>query len=226
MAGRVVPDVSVDVGVYEILRRYHEVAEREGEFGPVARLVEAQERLQRRVLRVERRPAKGEGFERRRLHAADGRVRIDRVRHDRTMTCDADLYFERRSALHSDRLGYDGDRLHRTAELRLRSGRVETLAIQILNVGRDVGCAPGDESIPSERHRRRTGKRRADDFEIAALDVGEIPGGRQPRPQMRVVGEKRFAAGGERAVDDPVVRPQPFRPRGPQEEIAYGRRAL
>ena len=56
-----------------------------------------------------------------------------------------------------------------------------------------------------------------------ADDVREIPGRRQPRAEMRIVGEQRLAAGGQRAVDDPVVRAERFGRRAAEQEVARRR---
>ena len=84
VAGRVVSDVSVDVGVHEVQRRHDEVAKRRLEIIPVPRVVQAKERHNRRVLGVERRPA-----ERQRLEDGGawfarhfGVVRVDGVGHE------------------------------------------------------------------------------------------------------------------------------------------------
>ena len=62
---------------------------------------------------------------------------------------------------------------------------------------------------------RRAGQRRADDVEVARRHVREVPERRHVRAEMRVVGEQRLAACGERAVDDPVVRAERFDPPPP-----------
>ena len=105
----------------------------------------------------------------------------------------------------------------------MRPGGVEVLAIEILDVRGDVGRAPGDELVASERDRRRAGKRAADDVEVAGGHVREVPGGRQPRAEMRIVGEQRLAGRRHRAVDDPVVGPEPFGARAAEQKVADGR---
>ena len=81
-------------------------------------------------------------------------------------------------AFDDDRFGNHRDGLLSAAELHMRPCRVEMLAIEILDVRGDVGRAPSDEAIAAERHRGRAGQRRADDVEIAARDVHQVPGGR------------------------------------------------
>ena len=160
-ARRVVADVAVDVGVDEILRRHDVALERVGELGPVARLVHLEKRRQRAVVRIERGPAKRERLDRLRLRRRlrVGVVGVDRVRHQRTVARHADVQLHRRAALDDDRFGNDRERLLRAAEFRERPVGVEPLAIEILDVGGDVGRAPGDEAVAAERDRRRAGER-------------------------------------------------------------------
>ena len=96
------------------------------------------------------------------------------------------------------------------AELRGLAGWIDALEIQILDVGGDVGFAPGDETIASDGDGRRAGKRRADHVEVAGGHVREIPERGNVRAEMRIVGEQRLAARRQRAVDDPVVRSERF----------------
>ena len=100
-------------------------------------------------------------------------------------------------------------------------GRIEPFAIEILDVGGDVGFAPGDVAVASDRHRRRARQRGADDVEVAGRHVRQIPERGHVRAEMRIVGEQRLAAGGQRAVDDPVVRAERF---GPSRRRAAARR--
>ena len=225
-AGRVVADVAGHVGVDEVLRRRHEVPKRGGELGPVPRVVEAQERGNGRVLAIECGPAERERLERRRLRsrlARSGVVRVERVRDERTVPRDADVDADRRAALDRDRFGDHDDALLCATELGELARRVEMLAVQIFDIGGDVGGAPRDEAIASERDGRRARQRRADHLEIAADHVREIPGGRQPRAEMRIVGQERLAASRQRAVDDPVVRTDRLSARVAEQKIADGR---
>src|SRR5262249_38228191 len=138
-AGRVVADVAVDVTVDEILRGDDELAQRAGELVPIARVVEPQERLQRGVVGVERRPAEGERIERRRLRYLLRSVvdRVDAVGDERPVAGDADVQQNRRRALDGDRFGDDGQRLERAAELGGGAGGVQALAIEIFDVRGD-----------------------------------------------------------------------------------------
>ena len=93
VAGRVVSDVSVHVGVHEVLRRHDEVAKRCLEVIPVPCLVQTKERHDRRVLRVERRPAERQRLEDRVAWFARhlGVVRVDGVGHEWSVPREADL---------------------------------------------------------------------------------------------------------------------------------------
>src|SRR5262249_60873569 len=93
VAWRVVPDMAVDVGVDEVLRRDCELTKGAGEIGPVAGLIQPEERVDGRVIVIERGPAKRERLEPGRL---GGRfqgsiVCIDGIRNERTVRCAADL---------------------------------------------------------------------------------------------------------------------------------------
>ena len=211
---RVVADVAGDVGVDEVLRRDDEIAERLGELGSSCAPRSSQERGQRGVVGVERGPAECQRLERRCACLAGMRrrrvVRVDRVGHQRTVARDADVEADGRVALDAIVSGMTviGSCSPRnSASVPAGSSRSR---IQILDVGRHVGGAPGDEPIAAERDRRRAGQRRADHIEVAGRDVREIPGRGQPRAEMRIVGEQRLAAGRQRAVDDPVVRAERF----------------
>ena len=93
VAGRVVSDVSVDVGVHEVQRRRDEVAKRRLEIIPVPRVVQAKERHNRRVLGVERRPAERQRLEDRVAWFARHLdvVRVDGVGHEWSVPREADL---------------------------------------------------------------------------------------------------------------------------------------
>ena len=80
---------------------------------------------------------------------------------------------------------------------------------------RDVGFAPGDVPVAADGDRGRAGQRRADDVEVAGGHVREIPERRHVGAEVRIVGEQRLAAGGQRAVDHPVVRAERFGPPPP-----------
>ena len=221
-ARRVVTDVSLDVGVDEVLRRDDEVLERCGELGPVLRRVEPQKCRDSLVLVVERGPAERERFEHRRPGIAGGFgvVRVDRVGHQRAVPGDPDGDIDGRLAAHVDRLGDEAHRLERAPELGALARWIEVLAIQILDVGEHVGLAPRDVSIAADRHRRRAWQRGADDVEVARRHVRQIPERGHVRGEVRIVGEQGLAARGERAVDDPVVRPEALGGAAAAEQIA------
>ena len=128
----------------------------------------------------------------------------------------------------ADRDGFldDPQRLQRAAELHALPGRIETLAIEVLRRRRACWFAPGD-------------------VRLRPMATAGVPGSVAPmtskspadmcaryqsdgtRAEMRVVGEQRLAAGGERAVDDPVVRAERFEPSATEERVEprRGRRA-
>ena len=126
----------------------------------------------------------------------------------------------RLGALDDDGLADNLQRFLHAAELREPTGHIELLAIQIFDVGRHVGRAPGDEPIAPERDGRCAGQRRTDDVEVARRQMGEIPDRWQSRAEMRIVGEQRPPAGRERAVDHPVVRAKRLGRRATEQEVA------
>ena len=138
------------------------------------------------------------------------------------MARDANVDAHRFSAFDDDRFGNHRDRLLRAAELCVRACCVQMLAIEILDVRGDVRGAPCDEAVAAEGDRRRAGQRCANDVEVAAGDVRQVPGGWQPGAEMRIVGEHRLAARRERAVHDPVVRAERFGRRAAEQEVTNG----
>jgi len=220
VTGRVVPDVPVDVRVDEVLRRYDVALQRAGELRPVARRVHLQKRFEGAIVRIERRPAERERLERRRLRLRlrFRVVRIDGVGHERAVPRHAHAQLNRRRALDDDRFRNHRDRFLRAAEFGEVSGGIEALAIEVLDVRRDVGRAPRDELITSERDSRNAGERAAGDFKaVGSRHVREVPRRRQPCAEMRIVGEQRLAARGQRAVHDPVVGAEAVGGRAGQE---------
>ena len=154
-----------------------------------------------------------------------GRLRVggvDRVGHERPVARDAHVEPDGRPPLHADRFADDLQRLPHAAELGEAAGRIERLAVEIFDVGRHVGRAPGDEAVASQHDGGPAGQRGADDVERARGHVREIPERGQLRAKMRVVGEQRLAAGGARAVHHPVVGTERFGRGAAEQQVGDG----
>ncbi len=59
--------------------------------------------------------------------------------------------------------------------------------------------------IVSERNAGQAGLARADDVPSGSDEVNHVAQGRQSNDAVRIIGEQRFAAGGECAGDGPIV---------------------
>ena len=225
---RVVADVAVDVGIYDVLSRHDNAAKRREEVVPVARLVYSKERGHRGVVRIEAGPAQRQRLE----PSGPGRalqlgiVGVEGVGDERPVARDAHLEADRRVSFHHDRFAHDLQRLRSAAEFGKPAGGIELLAIEILDIRGDVGHAPRDMAVAAERDRRRAGQRRADRVEVARRHVRQIPHGGQPGGEMRIVGQERLAGRRQRAVDDPVVRADRFSARAAEQEIGDRGRSL
>src|SRR5579863_6035790 len=83
--------------------------------------------------------------------------------------------------------------------------RIELFDEEVLNVGRGGRKAPGDLVVMADDDHWVAGDRRSGDLAARRLEPGEVPHARRTEAEMRVVGEKRFAAGAMGAVDHPIV---------------------
>ena len=120
----------------------------------------------------------------------------------------ADLELDRGLAADLDRLADDlrGRAIlpsTRSAGARLRV--VDLLHVEVLRVRPEVAHAPADVPVVPEHEERHAGEREADPGEAAAVQAVLVPGRRQIRPDVHVVGEQRLAARRAAPVDDPVV---------------------
>src|SRR5439155_24920150 len=82
---------------------------------------------------------------------------------------------------------------------------IECLYIKVLDVGTVVGETPGDAVIVADDDKRTAGQSKSFDIPAGRCEMRLVPYGRNREFEMRVVGEKRFARGGVRAADNPVV---------------------
>ena len=175
--GRVVADVSVHIGVDEVLRRHGEVGERRGEIGPIARLVQLEERHDRPVVVVERRPAEGERLDWRRFDGSvgSGVIGVDGVGDERPVARETHLDVDRFAALDLDLFVNETQRLGNAPKFRGVARLVQPLAIEILHVRGDVGLAPGDMPIPADGDGGRARQGRTDHLEVSTREMRQIP---------------------------------------------------
>ena len=134
------------------------------------------------------------------------------------MARDAHLDRDRLIAADLDGLLNDSERLVGAAKLRHSAGRIQMLAIEVLDIGGDVGLPPGNEAVPPDGDGRRARKRGANHVEVAGRHVRQIPERRHVRAKMRIVGEHGFAARREGSVDNPVIRTERLRPRAGEQQ--------
>ena len=75
-----------------------------------------------------------------------------------------------------------------------RHRRVDVFDEEVLDVGLERGQPPGDPVVVPDQHGGNAGQRRAGRPQAGSVEGGEIPDGRRSQPEMRIVGEDRFAA--------------------------------
>ena len=146
-------------------------------------------RSERDIVVGERGPREGErmaarrGIERPRQHVADHGA-VPRNAH---------IEIDSRRALDLDRFVHDRERAM-TVRRDVAAGAIELLEIEVLHVGTGIGCAPRDLVVAPDDDARHAGQRRTDLIEARRMQVSEVPDVRRAQPEMRIVGEQRFAA--------------------------------
>ena len=228
VAGELVADVAVDVGIDEVLRRGAVEREARPEVLEVRRGIEAEDRLERPVGLDGRRPAD--------RHRRGIRQPLVDVVEDRPVDRRADLEVERFLAGHLDLLVADLERgRHPVVEVGVRVRRVDGLDDEILDVGVDVGGAPRDAGVVAEDDAGHARERDAGDVVRAvgrdgpAMEAVDEPDRRHRDAEVRVVGEQGAAGQRHPRADDPVVRADAvvrgeavgvIEPGGPEEPLA------
>ena len=148
-ARHLVADVALRVGVHEVLGRSPVRAERAAELGEVRGPVDVEEGGHHAVRLGERRPAQGQ----------QGVRVLEAVVHvveDRAVTGGSDGQHDIVRPGHLDGLGAYGERLGALrGQVPGRIGRIDLLHDEVLDVGVDVGHAPGDVIVVAEDHARR-----------------------------------------------------------------------
>ena len=168
-------------------------SERRSKLVDVARQIQTEQTGDGVVARVEPGPAQRERRTGRRDEVAD----------DRTVRGDADTQRDVGLSLHPDDLGDDVERLGTARRHDLPAG--DLLDEQILHVGPRVGDAPRHLPVVSRHDGRNAGERGADDIELPAGEVSQIPVARDLRVEVWIVGEHRLASRRARAGEHPVV---------------------
>ncbi len=218
---RLVADVSLHVGVHEVLRRHLEQPSRVAELVPVRGPVEDEDRVGR-APRVERGPAQRHGIpvaSRRCLAAGDRCVGADRrevragVGDERAVPTRAHGEGDRVTTLHLEPF-LSGRQLLALSVVQHLVVVDDLLEVEVLHVRVEVGEAPRDGLVVADDHARYAGEREAGDVEgtvgidLVAVQAHLVPDARHGRTEVRVVGEDRSAAGGVAARDRPGVRPE------------------
>ena len=115
-----------------------------------------------------------------------------------------------------DGLGADGERLRAVGrEVLRRVGRVHLLLDEVLDVGVDVGHAPGDAARcgPDHAGRAREGharrRRRGRPPRPGAVEAVDVPDRRHVEAEMGVVGEERGAARRRDGATTQLLEPTP-----------------
>ena len=134
-----------------------------------------------------------------------GIVRVDGIGHQWSVSGDPYVQLNRRGSFDLNRLRDHRDRLLDAAEFGGGSGGIQFLQIEVLHVSGDVGFAPRDEAITSNRDRGSARDRCADHVELAGRHVREVPQRRDVCAEVWIVREGRFAACRQRSIDHPVV---------------------
>ncbi len=178
-AWSVVTDVAVDVGIDKVLRRHDVRAQGAAEIVPVLCVLQTEEGLHRRIVVLERGPAQGQ---------CGGRI-AQNVRDERAMPAGTRRPVDRLVlAFDPNCLADNGQWLPRAVDFDLVGvGRVDALDVEVLHVGTEVGHAPGDVLVMADDDRRQAGQRCAHRVQIAALQTGQIPDGRNLGGEVRVV---------------------------------------
>ncbi len=197
-----ITNVALDVGVDEVERGGADPLHARQEFGPVARPGDVQEGLRRAGIGVQSRPAQGHGRSEP-IGSAEG------VGHDRPVDGCPHLQLHVRAAADADPLDplLEPFPLSPVPIARGIVG-VDVFHEEVLHVGLERGHPPGDPVVVPDQHGGDAGQRRARRPQAGGVDRGEVPDGRSAQPEMRIVGEDRFAAGGPGAREDPGVAAQ------------------
>ena len=194
-----ITDVALDVGVDEVERGGADPLHAGQEFGPVASPGDVQEGLRRAGIGVQSRPAQGHGRSEP-IGSAEG------VGHDRPVDGCPHLQLHVRAPADADPLDPLVEPLP-LSPVPIARGivGVDVFHEEVLHVGLERGHPPGDPVVVPDQHGGDAGQRRAGRPQTGGVDRGEVPDGRRSQPEMRIVGEDRFAAGGPGAREDPGV---------------------
>ena len=84
------------------------------------------------------------------------------------------------------------------------------LDVDVLNVGTEVGEAPGDVVVVADDDEGRTGERYSGDVKRGTggrggLEIGLVPDARDAEAEVHVIGEQGLAGGSVIAGYDPVI---------------------
>ncbi len=208
-AGHLVPDMTIDVGVDEVLRRGDVAGERRLEAVEIRRRHQLEERLDGTVrtgIGRGRRPA--QGHQRRVLEAW-----LDVV-EDRAVDGLADRHVDRISAFHEDPFGPLDEAARRTtgSHVAARVARVGCLDDEVLDIRIDVRGSPRDPRVVAEDDPRDPRERDAGDVvwtrrrDGRAMQPVDVPDRRHRDAQVRVVRDERTAGRRHGRADDPVIR--------------------
>ena len=101
-------------------------------------------------------------------------------------------------------------RIHPLAvvQILLRVVRIEALDVEILNVGRRVGHAPGDMFIVTNDDKRQPGKADAGYIESGRLEMNHVPDAGDAVAEMGIVRQQRLTGFRVRSIHNPVIAPQ------------------
>ncbi len=204
-ARQLVADVTVGIGIDEVLRRGAEQAQGVPERGPVVGAVDGEECLEHAVGHGERRPAQ-------RVQRGGAPEPAVRVVEDRAVRGLPDREVHVVAPGHLDRLGADGERLGAfRGQVPGRVRGIDLLLHQVLDVRPGVGDAPRDAGVVPGDHAGRAGEGdaghvvRAGGADGTAVEAVHVPHGRHVEAKMRVVRQECGPGRGSRRPDDPVV---------------------
>src|SRR5580704_16655620 len=186
-----VADVSGQVGVHKVLARAGKARNRSGKLPPVLRAIDVH-KGKLIYPRFGGDPAQGQKPAS--FSFNYGTVARDPLRKDIWL-----------GSLDSNRFGFKMCLLQLSLE-KIASGlRIEALLVEVLHVEAEVGDSPGDALVVTDYYAGNSGQGDAADIQAGRFQMHHVPSGGHSEIQMRVIGENRFAAGGELAGDGPGI---------------------
>ena len=200
--GSDVPDVSVHVGVGDVLLRGMEVARVGDEALPVPRVREPEAGLQGEVVFAQRGP-------REREHSAGAGMVVrcaPGIIEDRAMPGLAHLQRHVLAVLDPNALAAHVECAPAVrGEIARGIGRIDLFDEQVLNVRAGIGEAPCNVAVVPEHHHRHAGEGRAHGVHAGPREMHEIPDRRRGEPEVGIVREQRLAGHAPRPVDHPAI---------------------